>query len=654
MFHPSRLAIFWNAPITDLTYGAAGNRLLALHDATLADSWTPPRGSIAAWDTHTWRAVDTVQEFSESYHLVCFATGSSDGSLAETGHELVAGAVHQGICNRCYNSGVPSLCCHKSLAHSALLCIFDTRASLSEVQRYSLPHRSLMPRLTCARDHYVFTSHVGAPLCTWDRRYMSMPLHQEDRLWNIAGAELDAPLLFGPPSRPVDHQALFLDTDGDVLLGRAENGMMWAWDLTVTLGIAGSRGSWMSRALDNTVHWSWADYPDWPIPLGAWDTNDYLATAYLAHGHFQMGDIIHLRLQESEELPGFRQQIVFADERQNVLSHMQPAANELPALSLPLFGMSRTSNGDWNSWMDSQFNAINAMNQAVMGRRGGCGGHMRHQESFQPVLVRGVPTMTTPSAVMQRLASARFGSDILRALIEDQMEMDRQWSSQDAPDMNMLGDALIADDSDIDMPASEDAQAETADLGITILPAINGLETGNDAEDVLSWEQSERLLNQADEDEEADAEADATEAESAEWASFMPTWITSPEDLETSDDAAPTSAINWSFQNDDGSLNWGLIVFIVQATACITVWAGLMATLGYYRFRRSSGSPRGRQQFATSAGSHLVTPLMYESIAKGDHSPQLYEDLYQVEDAKLHADDREYVAIQYVPLKSEI
>lgn len=106
-------------------------------------------------------------------------------------------------------------------------------------------------------------------------------------------------------------------------------------------------------------------------------------------------------------------------------------------------------------------------------------------------------------------------------------------------------------------------------------------------------------------------------------------------------------------QNDDGSLNWGLIVFIVQATACVSVWAGLMATLGYYRLRRSSGNSHARQQFATSAESHLVTPLMYESIAKGDQSTQLYEDLYQIEDAKLHADDKKYVAIQYVPLKSE-
>jgi hypothetical protein len=31
-------------------------------------------------------------------------------------------------------------------------------------------------------------------------------------------------------------QGLFLDTDGDRLVGRAENGMLWTWDLTRTLG----------------------------------------------------------------------------------------------------------------------------------------------------------------------------------------------------------------------------------------------------------------------------------------------------------------------------------------------------------------------------------------------------------------------------------
>ena len=84
---------------------------------------------------------------------------------------------------------------------------------------------------------------------------------------------------------------------------------------------------------------------------------------------------------------------------------------------------------------------------------------------------------------------------------------------------------------------------------ITMLSSpLSALDAEVAAEDELSWEQNERLLNQADEDEEADAEADVTEADPAEWTSFMPTWITSPDDLETEDDAAPASSINWSFQ----------------------------------------------------------------------------------------------------------
>lgn len=82
-----------------------------------------------------------------------------------------------------------------------------------------------------------------------------------------------------------------------------------------------------------------------------------------------------------------------------------------------------------------------------------------------------------------------------------------------------------------------------------MLPSpLSALDAQAAAEDQLSWEQNERLLNQADEDEEADAEADVTEADPAVWTSFMPTWINSPDDLETSDDAAPASSINWSFQ----------------------------------------------------------------------------------------------------------
>ena len=46
-------------------------------------------------------------------------------------------------------------------------------------------------------------------------------------------------------------QGLFLDTNGDQLVGRAENGFLWLWDLTSTLGWerpyrgAAVRGSWL-------------------------------------------------------------------------------------------------------------------------------------------------------------------------------------------------------------------------------------------------------------------------------------------------------------------------------------------------------------------------------------------------------------------------
>ena len=46
-------------------------------------------------------------------------------------------------------------------------------------------------------------------------------------------------------------QGLFLDTTGDQLVGRAENGFLWLWDLTSTLGWERSfrgtsvSGSWL-------------------------------------------------------------------------------------------------------------------------------------------------------------------------------------------------------------------------------------------------------------------------------------------------------------------------------------------------------------------------------------------------------------------------
>ena len=86
--------------------------------------------------------------------------------------------LHADVCSSCINSGMPSLCCHRSSAKAAALCVFDTRAGLDMVQRYSIHHRSLYPIMTCARGNFLFTSHVGAPLAVWDKRCrVSLTVH---------------------------------------------------------------------------------------------------------------------------------------------------------------------------------------------------------------------------------------------------------------------------------------------------------------------------------------------------------------------------------------------------------------------------------------------------------------------------------------------
>ena len=94
-------------------------------------------------------------------------------------------------CGSCSRSQFPSLCCHKSTAKAASLCVFDTRAGVSMVQRYSMHHRSLFPRMACARSNYLFTSHVGAPLAVWDKRWASKAAYMHEIM---SGASLQTAL----------------------------------------------------------------------------------------------------------------------------------------------------------------------------------------------------------------------------------------------------------------------------------------------------------------------------------------------------------------------------------------------------------------------------------------------------------------------------
>lgn len=58
-------------------------------------------------------------------------------------------------------------------------------------------------------------------------RSMSTPVYEEQRLGNFAASpEYNAALPLGPPSSPAGTQGLQLATNGDVLFGHADNGVI--------------------------------------------------------------------------------------------------------------------------------------------------------------------------------------------------------------------------------------------------------------------------------------------------------------------------------------------------------------------------------------------------------------------------------------------
>ncbi|DBB07120.1 TPA: hypothetical protein ACH3X1_011694 [Trebouxia sp. C0004] len=205
-------------PIVDMQYCPSQKLLYGLCDPEHGG-----RSSLQKFDAITGQCIASAHEFMEKWGLTCFCITDQDGA----GSEVVAGAANTEVCNSCTNSGMPSLCCHRSNAKAAALCVFDTRAGLEMVQRYSIHHRSLYPIMTCARGNFLFTSHVGAPLAVWDKRQMSHAVYEEEYLGNFPKTETftDAEVPLPLPDRAADHQGLYLSTDGDQLVGRADNGI---------------------------------------------------------------------------------------------------------------------------------------------------------------------------------------------------------------------------------------------------------------------------------------------------------------------------------------------------------------------------------------------------------------------------------------------
>ncbi|KAL3156915.1 hypothetical protein ABBQ38_001177 [Trebouxia sp. C0009 RCD-2024] len=228
--------------VLDMKYCPYPATLYALQEMRPARSRST--SYLQKWDFESGRAVAEACEVIQDWDLSCFCVTDQDSG----GNEVIVGAVSE-PCEGCSETALPTLCCHKSAAKAASLCVFDTRAGMSMVQQYSIHHGSLYPVMPCARGNYLFTSHFGTPLAVWDKRQMSHVVYEEQDLGNFPKSETygEAEVPLALPTEAASHQGLYLSTDGDQLVGRAENGMVWLWDLAGCLGWqqGGPVGSWL-------------------------------------------------------------------------------------------------------------------------------------------------------------------------------------------------------------------------------------------------------------------------------------------------------------------------------------------------------------------------------------------------------------------------
>ncbi|GAX82157.1 hypothetical protein CEUSTIGMA_g9585.t1 [Chlamydomonas eustigma] len=186
------------SPVVDVQILPGNHHVLGLHDATFNGVGVGRRNIVRVYDMKADKDLGSIKDPFEQYEIVCMCTLSGgDGN----GDELVLGSVHGSYCTRCYDAGLPSLCNHKHNCATASFSSVDMRTPCQIVQRFSMHNSSLYPLMASSRSHFIFTSHVDQPLAVWDRRNLSCPLFEQDRLRYFRSA-------YGPPHCEVGfHQA---------------------------------------------------------------------------------------------------------------------------------------------------------------------------------------------------------------------------------------------------------------------------------------------------------------------------------------------------------------------------------------------------------------------------------------------------------------
>lgn len=127
-------------------------------------------------------------------------------------------------------------------SHSGIQQTDDFYHDLVEAIDDLFRYPRLGDQLLCREIHFVHIMHSSPKLL------VHIVVRTAVSSAAVAGPSL---ALLCKPAHILKHlltQALFLTTNGDQLLGRAENGFMWLWDLSAALGWARdgpSAGSWL-------------------------------------------------------------------------------------------------------------------------------------------------------------------------------------------------------------------------------------------------------------------------------------------------------------------------------------------------------------------------------------------------------------------------
>ncbi|DBB11594.1 TPA: hypothetical protein ACH3X3_006985 [Trebouxia sp. C0006] len=121
------------------------------------------------------------------------------------------------------------------------------------------------------------------------------------------------------------------------------------------------------------------------------------------------------------------------------------------------------------------------------------------------------------------------------------------------------------------------------------------------------------------------------------------------------------SPLSWSLVDDEGHVNWGVLLFSLLCIACGAVWLGLLRTWCALGASCLSCPRKQRQaQFLTMSEddmhSPLLAPLQHEGLGgpTGAMTSSVFKGAKNIEVASEHAPAGiEYVTIAYAPLKGE-